>query len=276
MEEKVKGKLVIIGGAEDKKRDCIILKKIIELSGNEKSRISIITAATENPIDIGKDYMDIFGSLGAGHVEFIDINTRTDANDRTKIARVRKSTTIFFTGGDQLRISSLLGGTSLINELHRAYKRGVIIAGTSAGASAMSDNMIISGPNDNSPQKCTIKMAPGLGIIKKVIIDQHFAQRGRVGRLLGAIAQNPDNIGVGIDEDTAVIVDDTAIFEVIGSQAVTVVDGRNISHTNVSELEPDQMLAITDITMHVLPSGYRFDLFNKMPIIGGEHESSRD
>lgn len=274
MDDNTKGKLVIIGGAEDKEGKCDILKKVVEMSGGDNSRIVVMTTATEQPREVGSLYRKLFKKLGVRNIDILNINTREDASNDEYIELINEATCIFFTGGDQLRITSLLGGTVVYDSLHSAYNKGALLVGTSAGASVMSSNMIVEGLNDQSPKYCTLKMAPGLGILGEVIIDQHFAQRGRIGRLLSAVAQNPHMLGVGIDEDTAIIVDGFS-FEVIGSQTVTVVDGKNLSHTNVSELSPKEPLAITDIRLHILPKGYGFDLAQKKPKIA-EKESTNE
>lgn len=268
MKMKTKGNLIIIGGAEDKEDRCEILNKVVEMSGGSSSRIVIMTTATEHPDEVGSMYREIFKRLGVGNVETVNINLRRDASDDEYIRLINECSCIFFTGGDQLRITSLLGGTSAYEALHSAYDRGALIVGTSAGASAMSSNMIVEGEDDDAPKYCTLKMAPGLGILSEVIIDQHFAQRGRIGRLLVAVAQNPYMLGVGIDEDTAIIVREN-IFSVIGSQTVTVVDGMYLSHSNVSELKPEEPLALTDIKLHILPKGYGFNLVSRIPVIKG-------
>jgi len=263
----IDGNLVIIGGAEDKTKDCIILKKVIELSHGSSARVAIITAATELSHSVGDEYMYVFNKLGVNECYAIHINTREDANHAHNINLIRQATCIYFTGGDQLRITSLLGGTKTEEVLLDAFHHGAVIAGTSAGASIMSNTMIISGEDDNAPKKCTLKMAPGLGLLKKVIIDQHFAQRGRIGRLLAAIAQNPLMLGIGIDEDTALIVKSNADCYVIGSHTVTVLDAMSSIYTNVSELKPEEILALTNVTLHLLPSGYGFNLIKRKPII---------
>lgn len=261
-----KGKLIIIGGAEDKEGECEILKKVVELAGGENAKIVIMTTATEHPREVGSLYRKIFKKLGVENIEIVNIDSRKDASNEDYVASIEKATCIFFTGGDQLRITSLLGGTKAYDALRRALNRGVLLVGTSAGASAMSSNMIVQGPDDDAPKYCTLKMAPGLGILDEVIIDQHFAQRGRIGRLLVAVAQNPHMLGVGIDEDTAIIVDGES-FEVIGSQTVTVVDGIYLSYTNVSELMPQEPLALMDIKLHILPKGYGLNLSTRKPLI---------
>jgi cyanophycinase len=265
MNVNTKGKLIIIGGAEDKEGECEILKKVVEMSGEDNSRIVVMTTATEQPKEVGALYRRIFKKLGVRDIDILNINSRCDASNEEYIEPIRNATCIFFSGGDQLRITSLLGGTAACNSLYDAVNRGVLLVGTSAGASAMSSNMIVEGLDDDAPKYCTLKMAPGLGILEEVIIDQHFAQRGRIGRLLSGVAQNPHMLGVGIDEDTAIIVDGNE-FMVIGSQTVTVVDGTHLSYTNVSELKPQEPLAIADVILHILPKGYGFDLNKRKPI----------
>jgi len=260
------GNLLIIGGKEDKKGNCTILKKVVELSGQDKSKIVIITTATEYPKEVGKEYVDIFNSLGASRVEAVNIETREDANHPRYKKIIEESSCIFFTGGDQLRITSVLGGTMVDGLLHKFYESGRLIVGTSAGASVMSDTMIVTGEDQEAPKRCTIKMAPGLGLLNKAVIDQHFAQRGRIGRLLCAVAQNPYILGIGIDEDTAIIVNSQGKFKVIGNHSVTIVDGRSLSHTNVSELKPDENLALTDITLHILTKHYGYDMITRRPV----------
>lgn len=269
MEEKVKGKLMIIGGAEDKEGECVILRKLVELAGGQGGNMVIMTVATEYPQSIGERYTRIFERFGIRHISVIHVDSRCHANDDELVNKIDGATCIFFTGGDQLRITSLLGGTKAEEKLKEAYYRGVIIAGTSAGASVMSETMITSGNDEDAPKKCTLKMAPGLGLLRDVVIDQHFAQRGRIGRLLTAIAQNPHMLGVGIDEDTAIIIDSDAVFEVIGSNAVTILDGKTLDFTNVSELKPDEILALTNVIMHVLPAGYKYDIKTRTPVIRG-------
>ncbi|MGE5575957.1 MAG: cyanophycinase [Syntrophothermus sp.] len=259
-DEKVQGTLVIIGGAEDKDGDCLILRRFAKIAGGAEARIAVMTSATEEPETVGKQYKALFEELGAGVVEILHVNSRAEANEAEKTEIVHKATGIFFTGGDQLRITSTIGGTAIGTALQAAYRRGVVIAGTSAGASVMTDVMVVGGNNDDAPKKDTLSMAPGLALLKGVVVDQHFAQRGRIGRLLSAVAYNPYVLGVGIDEDTAVIVSPDATFEVIGSQTVTVVDGSHITVTNVSEQAPDEPLALSNVILHVLPQGHRFDL----------------
>lgn len=266
MGEKVRGKLVIIGGAENKQDNCDILEKIVELAGGSNGNLALLTVAATDYKEIGEEYVRIFGRLGLNKVSVVNIGDRKDAEEGKYETAIAQATCIFFTGGDQLRITSLMCGTATERILQKTFEEGVVIAGTSAGASVMSQTMITSGNDDDSPKKCTLKMAPGLGLLNGVVVDQHFAQRGRIGRLLTAVAQNPRILGIGIDEDTAVIVNSDAVFEVIGSHAVTVLDAEKLTFTNVSELKPDDILALGNVVMHVLPAGYKYDLNSRQPI----------
>lgn len=269
MTDYVEGKLLIIGGAEDKKGECKILKRFVHEAGGIESRIVVLTAATEYPEQVGAQYHELFTRLGASEVQVLDVSERVSANRETTVHELEKATGVFFTGGDQLRITGILGGTRLGRALHRLYERGVIIAGTSAGASAMSDTMIVGG-EAGTPKKDTLTMAPGLGLLHSVVVDQHFAQRGRIGRLLSAIAQNPDVLGIGIDEDTAILVYSDGRFTVVGSQTVTVVDASPTTATNVSEISPGQSLVLTPVLMHVLSDGYGFDLKRRIAHFNAE------
>ena len=265
MGEKSKGYLILIGGAEDKSEECDILKRLVELCGMREACLTVITAATEKPAQVGKDYVRIFSRLGVKDVEAIDIKTRKEAQEEYIVNRIEKSTGIFFTGGDQLRITSLLGGSRVYRALNDAYKKGVVVCGTSAGASVMSDTMIVEGQGNEPPSGSGMNMAPGMGLLKEVVIDQHFAQRGRIGRLLTAIAYNPYILGVGIDEDTAILINPEAVFTVEGSGTVTVIDGSDIDYTNVSELAPGEPLALFNARVHVLSPGTSFDLYSRLP-----------
>ena len=265
LEEKLEGNLIIIGGAEDKQGDRNILKEVCGKLDKEKDTLVIATIASQVPDEMGRQYKTIFNDLGIKNIEILDIENRRNAYRQENIDKVKDASLVFFTGGDQLRITSLIGGTPLCAKIKELYENKCTFVGTSAGASVMSDTMIVTGPEEESPRKCTLKMAPGLGLIKGVIIDQHFDQRGRIGRLMVGIAENPETLGIGIDEDTAIVVDDKGEFKVIGSGAVYVIDGSGISSSNVSEQYPDEVLSIFDVKLHVLKSGDSFNILNRMP-----------
>ncbi len=258
------GRLVIIGGAEDKEDDCVILREVVKLAGAREARLLVLTAATSQPQQVGAVYRQVFTRLGAAEVGVLDISDRLQAEDPLLVGLVPEASGIFFTGGDQLRITSLIGGTALFHALGAAYRRGVVIAGTSAGASVMSSTMIIDGSGDQEPAVGGVRLAAGLGLISDVVVDQHFAQRGRLGRLLAAVAQNPYVLGIGIDENTAIVVDGPH-FEVIGAATVSVLDGQHIAFTNVSEVSPQGALALAEVRLHILPQGYAFDLQTRQP-----------
>lgn len=262
MQGHVRGHLIIIGGAEDKKGESVILKEALQII-SDKEKLTILTTATESPEEVGAIYQEVFSRIGISNIEILNINSRDDANNKEMCDVIKSSKCVFLTGGDQLRITSILGGTTAHNELKGLYISGGLIMGTSAGASAMSSTMVVQG-NDNEPaKKCTLKMAPGLGLFNDTIIDQHFDQRGRFGRLLCGVAENPDVLGIGIDEDTAIKVYPDSHFEVIGSNAVTIIDGHTIKSSNVSELKPNELLAIIGVTLHTLPQGYGFDMHQR-------------
>ncbi len=258
--------LIIIGGAEDKKGDKKILKEVSSHIKEESQLLVIVTVATELPVEVGNEYTNIFHELGIINIRVLDVRNRADALKTENVKLIEKASLVFFTGGDQLRITSILGGTPLYKSLKRRHSEDCVFVGTSAGASVMSDVMIVTGLDDESAKKCTLKMAPGLGLITGVIIDQHFAQRGRVGRLLVGVAENPEVLGIGIDEDTSIILNKNNILRVVGSGAVYIIDGSNISDTNVSEQYQNNILSIFNVKMHVLKDGNRFDLTSRIPI----------
>lgn len=259
------GVLLIIGGAEDKSGECTVLRRFVDLAGGGEAVIAILTAAAEAQTAVGEEYRDIFVRLGARAVEVCHVANRQQANDLKAMMKVRGATGVYFTGGDQLRITSLVGGTLLDELLKEIYLRGAVIAGTSAGASAMSDSMIVAGDGEEEPRREAIRMAPGLGLLKHTMVDQHFAQRGRIGRLLGALAQNPDILGIGIDEDTAIEVSKSGRFTVVGNGCVTVLDGRGITISDISDTTRQEPLALCDVLLHVLPADYTFNLATRRP-----------
>ncbi|MFA9398868.1 MAG: cyanophycinase [Clostridiaceae bacterium] len=263
------GSLILIGGAEDKLGKKDILKKVA-LDSSKEGKILVVTAASSLNNEAGEVYRDIFKDFGIKDINILNVEKRGDGFLKDNIDKVLNSNIVFFTGGDQLRITSLLGGTPLYKSFKEAYKRGSAFVGTSAGASVMSDTMIVSGPDSESPRKCTVKMAPGLGLINGVIVDQHFAQRGRIGRLLTAVSENPEIIGIGIDENTALCINKEGIARVIGDGAVYFVDGKNISYTNVSELHQDDVLSIFNIRMHVLIKDNKFNLKQRIAYLDQE------
>lgn len=256
-----KGHLVIIGGAEDRTEEKRVLARVVELSGGDNAHMVVLTTASSLGPEIEKVYHSAFTALGARQVTTLHIHDRLAANDPALADVILNATGIFMTGGDQSRLAAILGGSECGKAMHRAFKRrGACVAGTSAGASAISEHMVASGRKGVHPKKGMLNLVPGLGLLNRVIIDQHFSQRHRLGRLLSIVAQNPFLIGLGIDEDTAVVVAPNTELEVIGAGAVTIVDARDLTYTNVNEAKKNAILAMTNIQLHVLPAGFKFHI----------------
>ncbi|OPG16848.1 cyanophycinase [Ferroacidibacillus organovorans] len=269
---KQKGPLVIVGGAEDKKNEMTILREFVRLSGGTHSKIVVMTVATKLPIEVGAEYVDVFEQIGVADVRTFDVSSREDANRASACKAIEEATGVFFTGGDQLRITTLLGGTNMDAALQTGLEQGLVLAGTSAGASMMSSTMIVEGIAETNPRMGIVNMAPGMEFLDGVVIDQHFAQRGRLGRLLSAVAQYPHHLGLGIDEDTAIIVKETT-FEVIGRGAVSVVDAGALLYSNLQDLRHNDALALGGVKLHVLPAGYRFSLRERTLLTGQDSRS---
>lgn len=258
--------LVIIGGAEDKQGDCTILREFVRRSGGINARIIVMTVATELPREVGEDYLRVFGRLGVEDVRIVDTVEREDASSSTYLEAIEKATGVFFTGGNQARITSVLKDTEIDKLLHKRLAEGLVIGGTSAGAAMMPDMMIVEGDSETNPRIEIVEMEPGMAFLPGVVIDQHFAQRGRIGRLLSAVAQQPVNLGFGIDENTAIVVTNNQI-EVVGEGAITVLDVSGITHTNLGQILKDEDLALCGVKLHILPHGYRFDLASRKAIV---------
>lgn len=256
------GQLVIIGGAEDREGECRILREFVRRAGGVQARIVVMTVATGLPGEVGEQYIGIFERLGVESVQAVDTADREDASNPAALESIRQATGVFFTGGNQARITDLLKDTELDALLHKRFAEGIIVAGTSAGAAMMPDMMIVEGEAETNPRPDVVSMDRGMGFLPGVVIDQHFAQRGRLGRLLSAAAQQPVVLGFGIDENTAIAVNGSEV-EVIGEGAVTIVDMANVTHNNVDELLKDEPLALCGVKLHILPHGYKFDLNNR-------------
>jgi len=253
------GTVIVIGGAEDKVRDRVILSRFIALAGGDDATIAVISTASSLGLEAGQRYRHVFKELGAREVHTLHAVTRPQANDEAAVRAVHDASCIFMSGGNQLRLASTLGGTRLADSILDRFRLGAVVAGTSAGASAMSSHMIAFGASGATPKQRMAQIAAGLGVLPGVIIDQHFQQRNRLGRLLSLIAQNPSLLGLGIDEDTAGVVSPDHVLEVIGRGSVTIIDGA-ASETDAWEVGGHRPLMISNVVLHSLPAGYRFDL----------------
>lgn len=275
----IQGKLVIIGGAVDKGSftetdldknasnnlnffEKGILKRIIDESKHKKeSRIEVITTASKIPREIGPEYVKALNFLGALNVDVLHIERREEATNPEVLERLRAADVVMFTGGDQLRLTSMLGGTAFDDLLIQKYKNeDFIYAGTSAGAAAASNNMIYQGSSSEALLKGEVKITSGLGLIDGVIIDTHFVQRGRIGRLFQAVVGNPKVLGIGLGEDTGLLIKNGRQMEAIGSGLVILVDGREIKDTNLTQIELGEPISINHLVTHVMSKNDTFDL----------------
>jgi cyanophycinase len=252
------GVLVIVGGGEEKEGAAEVLRFIADRVG--RGRLVIMTCATEDPQGAWERYRRAFSDLGVEDLAHVDIRDREAATDEDLGAPIDDARGVFFTGGDQLRITSHIGATPAYRRIVELLQRGGLVAGTSAGAAAMSGTMLVSGASENTPTiDEVVRMAPGLGLLPNIVVDMHFSERGRLGRLVGAVAQNPRVLGLGIDEDTAAVVEGETMT-VIGSGGVYVVDGRRATNSNIADSTGDEVLSIENVTLHLFGAGRRFDL----------------
>ncbi len=267
-----KGKLIAIGGAEDKGTDLEtgefrrnnlnffelgILRRIVEEAGGPSARIEVITTASTIPIEVGDNYLNAFGKIGCTNIGIMDIRTRQDTTHKEFLSRIQKCDAVMFSGGNQLRLSVTDGGTEFLSILKKRYREedSFVIAGTSAGAMAMSNTMIYEGNATRAHLKGEVKITTGLGFIDTVIIDSHFEKRGRFGRLAQAVVCNPSCIGIGLGEDTGMIITGGNRMEAIGSGCVTVIDGHQIGFSNIADIPDGNPFSIENLKVHILEKG---------------------
>jgi cyanophycinase len=287
----IKGKLIIIGGAVDKGSftessfdkkvennlnffEKGILRRIIKESAHqENSRIEIITTASKIPREVGPEYAKAFEFLGATNVDVLHIENREDTNSDAVMERLKNADIVMFTGGDQLRLTSILGGSKFHDLLlHKYHHENFIYVGTSAGAAAASVNMIYQGSSKEALLKGEVKISSGLGMIDNVVIDTHFVQRGRIGRLFQAVVGNPKILGIGLGEDTGLLITNNRNMEAIGSGLVILVDGKEIKDTNLTQVEIGQPISINHLVTHVMSMYDTFDISTfKMTIHDSQH-----
>ncbi|MCU0523861.1 MAG: cyanophycinase [Elainella sp. Prado103] len=260
------GALVIIGGAEDREGDCVVLREFVRRAGGVKAHIAVLTAATSMPREVGDDYIRVFERIGAEDVRVVDTEHPDDADRQEAVETIEQATGIFFTGGDQSRIIELVKGSRVDQAIRKRRAAGAVIGGTSAGAAMMPDTMIVEGDSTTNPRVDAVELGTGMGFLPGIAVDQHFSQRGRLGRLISALVQQPAILGIGIDENTAVIVEGD-LFQVVGQGSVTVVDESETTHNNLAGLLKDEGLAICGVRLHILPHGYSFNFKTRQPLI---------
>ncbi len=264
---RTRGWIVPIGGAENKENDRRILERFVRVSGAEQADIVVIPTASRVH-ETGERYEQVFRSLGAARVTVMDFDTRRDCQEPGRLERIEAASGIFFTGGNQLRLTTLLGGTPVAKLIRLRNACGVTVGGTSAGASILSEHMIAAGDEGSSMIAGSVRLAPGLGLTNRFIIDQHFSQRDRLGRLLTALAYNPFSVGIGLDEDTAAFIGPDETVEVEGSGGVTIVDGSEVSYSSIDSIEEGQPVCMLGLKLHMLVAGATFNLHTRIATAG--------
>ena len=271
-----RGPLMLIGGAEDKTGQRSILARFVHLSGSANARIVVISTASALGDAATGLYVDLFHSMGVADVRGARPLSRAEADSDEMVDLLADATGVFMTGGNQMKLSGVVAGTAMGRAMIAAHHRGAVIAGTSAGASAQSVHMVAFGADGATPKFRMVQMAAGLGLIDGVIVDQHFEQRNRYGRLLALVAHSPSLLGVGVDEDTAAVVTDGRYLEVIGKGAVTIIDGSH-ARSNVDSAVRTEPLLVSGAVLHVLPARARFDLADRalLPSLRGKEDDLR-
>ncbi len=265
--EVVGGHLLVIGGAEDKYNERRILKKFLSLAGGEEAQVLIVPVASDYPEFAADVYTQAFRKLGVLNPRVLRATSRQDVFDADADELLDGITGIFMTGGDQMRLTSILGGTNFSQKMRElATQTEIVIAGTSAGAAGMSSSMIVRGESSAFPRKSSVRLSPGLGFLKNIIIDQHFTERGRLSRLITAVAYNPYNLGIGIDENTAMILNNEGLLEVLGEGTATIIDGSEISFNEIAEVEDSKPFSVCGAKIHILRDGLVYDYFGRKPI----------
>ena len=262
-----RGWIVPIGGAENKENDRHILERFVQLSGGGDADIAVIPTASRLH-ETGPRYERLFRDLGAARVTCMDFDTRRDCQEPNRLERLEQATGIFFTGGNQLRLTTLLGGTPVAKLVRARNAQGVTVGGTSAGASILSEHMIAFGDEGSSVISGSVRLAPGLGLTNRFIIDQHFTQRDRLGRLLTALAYNPFAVGIGLDEDTAAFIGPDETVEVDGSGGVTVVDASDVTFSSMDSVNEGQPVCLLGLRLHILVAGATFNLHTRVADAG--------
>ena len=267
LEGETRGYIVPIGGAENKENDARILERFVRASGGEAADIVVIPTASRAH-ETGPRYEQIFRQLGAHRVSVMDFDTRRDCQEPGRLERLGEASGIFFTGGNQLRLTTLLGGTPVAKLIRTLNARGVTVGGTSAGASILSEHMIAFGDDGSAAIAGSVRLAPGLGLTNRFIIDQHFRQRDRLGRLISALAYNPFAVGIGLDEDTAAFIAPDETLEVEGSGGITVVDASRVGFSSVDSATEGQPICILGLVVHILTAGATFNLHTRQATMG--------
>lgn len=263
--ERERGLLLLIGGAEDKVGSRTILNRFVQLAGGRQARITVVATASSFQDLVGQRYVNLFTALDVAHVDMLQVRDRFQAQHPEPLDQLDAATGIFITGGDQLKLTATLGGTPIARQIRQRHLTGCVVGGTSAGASAAAEHMLAYGTSGIPPRKAMMQFAPGLGLISGLVIDQHFGARGRAGRLMTAVAHNPDLLGLGLDEDTAVEINPRGLLTVLGRGSVMIVDATDMQFTDIHRIAEHAPLTIFGLRLHVLSSGYHYDIPSRQP-----------
>lgn len=253
------GTLIAIGGNEDKANNLLVLKRVVDEVSKKEFNVAIITTASEEPAKRAKEYSTVFTELGAARVEVLNIKKRTHANDEKIVEIIQNTDLIFIGGGDQLRLTTIIGGSKVLAAIQKRLEEGALVAGTSAGAAVFSDTMIYEGKSEEGLVKGRVLTTSGFGFVENIVFDTHFMTRGRIGRLVQIVTTNPTCIGVGIGENSGVLLKGDGIIKVIGTGQVVIVDGSEIGHSNIMMIEPGLPIAVENIRIHSLVHGYGYN-----------------
>ncbi|RXE47652.1 cyanophycinase [Chromohalobacter israelensis] len=267
------GHIVAIGGAEDKTSELAILRRVFALAPQGNDEVAVIATASSIPEQLLPSYEAAFKRLGASRVHALNIQDRQQAADTDNMLRIQRSGVIFFTGGDQLRLTTVLGGSDTLRAVRERLREGAVVAGTSAGAAAMPSTMIYNGAAADALRKGAVNMTFGLGFVRGMVIDSHFLERGRFTRLMEVGASNPEQLGVGLGEDAAVIIHPGRILETIGPGHVIIIDSRDLASSNIAELEMGAPVAVENMILHAMVSGHGYDVDARRYLVAEELEA---
>ena len=270
-----RGRLIAIGGNEDRENDLVVLKRVVQEVRKTDYKVGVITTASETPEERGEDYRQVFTTLAASEIEILHIKDRAQANNATMAKTLEDADLIFLVGGDQLRLTTIIGGSLIFEAIRNRLEMGAIIAGTSAGAAVFSDTMIYDGKSEEGLIKGSVLTTSGFGFVENVVFDTHFNARGRIGRLVQIITMNPACIGVGIGEDSGVLLKGDGILEVIGLGTVVIIDGSDIAHSNVMNIEPGGAIAVENVRIHSLVNGYGYHFKERKFLLPSQIEEYR-
>ena len=270
-----RGCLIAIGGNEDRENDLVVLKRVVQEVRKTDYKVGVITTASETPEERGEDYRQVFTTLAASEIEILHIKDRAQANNATMAKTLEDADLIFLVGGDQLRLTTIIGGSLIFEAIRNRLEMGAIIAGTSAGAAVFSDTMIYDGKSEEGLIKGSVLTTSGFGFVENVVFDTHFNARGRIGRLVQIITMNPACIGVGIGEDSGVLLKGDGILEVIGLGTVVIIDGSDIAHSNVMNIEPGGAIAVENVRIHSLVNGYGYHFKERKFLLPSQIEEYR-